>query len=134
MIKYPDYVSLGSEAAVRAAGKMGVEGKEYVVEDGDIMHFLFNVWHRYVRSETILTATRRWNAKEEPAEPTPPLTFQLFIYESPAARYHYPINRDEGCRIAYSPVGASRSIVFQTSMRFSKDNNPGAQNDLSTHT
>ncbi|WP_289747876.1 redox-regulated ATPase YchF [Paramuribaculum intestinale] len=43
VIKYPDYVSLGSEAAVRAAGKMGVEGKEYVVEDGDIMHFLFNV-------------------------------------------------------------------------------------------
>ena len=59
VIKYPDYVSLGSEAAVRAAGKMGVEGKEYVVEDGDIMHFLFNVLHRYVRSESILTATLR---------------------------------------------------------------------------
>lgn len=43
VIKYDDYVSLGSEAAVRAAGKMGVEGKEYVVQDGDIMHFLFNV-------------------------------------------------------------------------------------------
>lgn len=43
VIKYEDYVSLGSEAAVRAAGKMGVEGKEYVVQDGDIMHFLFNV-------------------------------------------------------------------------------------------
>ncbi len=43
VIKYDDYVELGSEAAVRAAGKMGVEGKEYVVADGDIMHFLFNV-------------------------------------------------------------------------------------------
>ncbi len=43
VIKYDDYVSLGSEAAVRAAGKMNVEGKEYVVQDGDIMHFLFNV-------------------------------------------------------------------------------------------
>ena len=43
VIKYDDYVSLGSEAAVRAAGKMGVEGKEYVVQDGDILHFLFNV-------------------------------------------------------------------------------------------
>ncbi len=43
VIKYDDYVTLGSEAAVRAAGKMGVEGKEYVVQDGDIMHFLFNV-------------------------------------------------------------------------------------------
>ena len=43
VIKYDDYVSLGSEAAVRSAGKMGVEGKEYVVQDGDIMHFLFNV-------------------------------------------------------------------------------------------
>ena len=43
VIKYNDYVELGSEAAVRAAGKMNIEGKEYVVQDGDIMHFLFNV-------------------------------------------------------------------------------------------
>ena len=43
VIKYNDYVSLGSETAVKEAGKMGVEGKEYVVEDGDIMHFRFNV-------------------------------------------------------------------------------------------
>lgn len=43
VIKYDDYVAIGSEAAVRAAGKMAVEGKEYVVQDGDIMHFLFNV-------------------------------------------------------------------------------------------
>ena len=43
VIKYDDYVTLGSEAAVRQAGKMNIEGKEYVVQDGDIMHFLFNV-------------------------------------------------------------------------------------------
>ncbi len=43
VIKYEDFVSLKSEAACRAAGKMGVEGKDYVVQDGDIMHFLFNV-------------------------------------------------------------------------------------------
>lgn len=43
VIKYDDYVTLGSEAACRAAGKLGSEGKEYVVQDGDIMHFLFNV-------------------------------------------------------------------------------------------
>ncbi len=43
VIKYADFVELGSEAACRAAGKLGSEGKEYVVEDGDIMHFLFNV-------------------------------------------------------------------------------------------
>lgn len=43
VIKYDDYVSLGSESAVKEAGKMGVEGKEYVVQDGDIMHFRFNV-------------------------------------------------------------------------------------------
>ena len=43
VIKYDDYISLGSEAAVKEAGKMGVEGKEYVVQDGDIMHFRFNV-------------------------------------------------------------------------------------------
>lgn len=43
VIKYDDYVQLGSEAAVRAAGKMYIEGKDYVVLDGDIMHFLFNV-------------------------------------------------------------------------------------------
>ncbi len=43
VIKYDDYIALGSEAAVREAGKLGIEGKEYVVQDGDIMHFRFNV-------------------------------------------------------------------------------------------
>lgn len=43
VIKYDDYVTLGSETAVKEAGKMGVEGKDYVVQDGDIMHFRFNV-------------------------------------------------------------------------------------------
>ena len=43
VIKYADYVALGSEKACREAGKIGIEGKEYVVQDGDIMHFLFNV-------------------------------------------------------------------------------------------
>lgn len=43
VMKYDDFITLGSEAAVKEAGKMGVEGKEYVVEDGDIMHFRFNV-------------------------------------------------------------------------------------------
>ena len=43
VIKYDDYVTLGSEAAVKEAGKMGVEGKEYIVQDGDVMHFRFNV-------------------------------------------------------------------------------------------
>lgn len=42
-IAYNDFVTLGSEAAVKEAGKMRVEGKEYVVKDGDIMHFRFNV-------------------------------------------------------------------------------------------
>ncbi|MGN0006816.1 MAG: redox-regulated ATPase YchF [Alistipes sp.] len=43
VIKYDDYVSLGSEKACRDVGKIGIEGKDYVVQDGDIMHFLFNV-------------------------------------------------------------------------------------------
>ncbi|MDC7993633.1 redox-regulated ATPase YchF [Altibacter sp. HG106] len=43
VIKYDDYVTYGSEAKVREAGKLGVEGKEYVVKDGDVMHFRFNV-------------------------------------------------------------------------------------------
>ena len=43
MIKYDDYVSLGSEAKVKEAGKLGIEGKGYIVQDGDVMHFLFNV-------------------------------------------------------------------------------------------
>ena len=43
VIKYDDYMTYKTEAAVRAAGKMGIEGKDYVVQDGDIMHFLFNV-------------------------------------------------------------------------------------------
>lgn len=43
VIKYEDFIQYGSEAAVKEAGKMSVEGKEYVVQDGDIMHFRFNV-------------------------------------------------------------------------------------------
>ena len=43
VIKYEDYVTLGSEAKCKEAGKMSVEGKDYVVLDGDIMHFRFNV-------------------------------------------------------------------------------------------
>ena len=43
VIKYEDYVALGGEAACREAGKLSVEGKDYVVQDGDIMHFRFNV-------------------------------------------------------------------------------------------
>ncbi len=43
VIKYDDYIKYGSEAAVKEAGKLAVEGKEYIVQDGDIMHFRFNV-------------------------------------------------------------------------------------------
>jgi GTP-binding protein YchF len=43
VIKYEDYIKYGSESAVRDAGKLGIEGKDYIVQDGDIMHFRFNV-------------------------------------------------------------------------------------------
>ena len=43
VIKFDDYMQYGSEAAVREAGKLGIEGKDYMVQDGDIMHFRFNV-------------------------------------------------------------------------------------------
>jgi hypothetical protein len=39
----PDLIAAGSEAGLKAVGKMRVEGKEYVVQDGDVMHFRFNV-------------------------------------------------------------------------------------------
>ncbi len=43
VIKYEDYLKYGSEAAIREAGKLNIEGKDYIVQDGDIMHFRFNV-------------------------------------------------------------------------------------------
>lgn len=43
VIGYDDYVTHGSEAKVKEAGKMRVEGKDYIVKDGDVMHFRFNV-------------------------------------------------------------------------------------------
>jgi GTP-binding protein YchF len=43
VIKYTDFIALGSESACRDAGKLSIEGKEYVVSDGDLMHFRFNV-------------------------------------------------------------------------------------------
>ncbi|MGB5364568.1 MAG: redox-regulated ATPase YchF [Aureibaculum sp.] len=43
VMKYDDFVHYGSEAKVKEAGKLAIEGKEYIVKDGDIMHFRFNV-------------------------------------------------------------------------------------------
>lgn len=43
VISYADYIEYGSEAKVKEAGKMRLEGKEYIVSDGDIMHFRFNI-------------------------------------------------------------------------------------------
>jgi ribosome-binding ATPase YchF (GTP1/OBG family) len=43
VIWWEDLIALGSEAACKSAGKMTTEGKEYVVRDGDVMHFRFNV-------------------------------------------------------------------------------------------
>ncbi|MDR2066122.1 MAG: DUF933 domain-containing protein, partial [Prevotellaceae bacterium] len=43
VIKYKDYVSFGSETACREAGKISIEGKDYIVQDGDIIYFRFNV-------------------------------------------------------------------------------------------
>ena len=43
VIKYDDYIALGGEAPCREAGKLSIEGKDYIVQDGDIMHFRFNV-------------------------------------------------------------------------------------------
>ena len=43
VIKYEDFIRLGSEHAVKEAGKMKLEGKDYIVEDGDMMFIRFNV-------------------------------------------------------------------------------------------
>jgi ribosome-binding ATPase len=43
VIAYSDYIKYGSEAAAREAGRLRIEGKEYIVQDGDVMHFRFNV-------------------------------------------------------------------------------------------
>jgi ribosome-binding ATPase YchF (GTP1/OBG family) len=43
VLSFDDYARLGSEAAARAAGVLRVEGRDYTVRDGDVMHFLFNV-------------------------------------------------------------------------------------------
>ena len=43
VISYEDFVSLGGEAKCKEAGKLRLEGKDYIVQDGDVMHFRFNV-------------------------------------------------------------------------------------------
>jgi len=43
VIHYNDFITYGSESACRDAGKLAIEGKEYIVQDGDLMHFRFNV-------------------------------------------------------------------------------------------
>ncbi len=44
MIWWEDLVALGSEAKCREAGKLAIEGRDYIVRDGDVIHFRFNVW------------------------------------------------------------------------------------------
>ncbi len=56
VIAFDDYAALGSEAAVRDAGKLRVEGKDYVVRDGDVVHFRFNVGRRPARGREASTA------------------------------------------------------------------------------
>jgi ribosome-binding ATPase YchF (GTP1/OBG family) len=43
VIKFDNFIQYGSESACRDAGKLAIEGKEYIVDDGDVMHFRFNV-------------------------------------------------------------------------------------------
>jgi ribosome-binding ATPase YchF (GTP1/OBG family) len=43
VIGYDDFITLGGEAVAKEKGKLRIEGKEYVVNDGDVMHFRFNV-------------------------------------------------------------------------------------------
>jgi ribosome-binding ATPase YchF (GTP1/OBG family) len=43
VISYEDFIECGGESKAKEAGKMRLEGKEYIVQDGDIMHFRFNV-------------------------------------------------------------------------------------------
>ncbi|MDY6056208.1 MAG: DUF933 domain-containing protein, partial [Campylobacter lanienae] len=43
VISYDDYIACGGEAKAKEAGKMRLEGKDYIVNDGDVMHFRFNV-------------------------------------------------------------------------------------------
>ena len=43
VISFADYINFKTEAKVKEAGKMRIEGKEYIVQDGDVMHFRFNV-------------------------------------------------------------------------------------------
>ncbi len=42
-ISYPDYLAYGGEAGARDAGRLRQEGRDYVVQDGDVIHFRFNV-------------------------------------------------------------------------------------------
>ena len=74
VIKYEDYIKYGSESAVREAGKLGIEGKDYVVQDGDIMHFRFNVWSRF-NSSLKLTEYKSLNKI--------PQTLSPFLCEEP---------------------------------------------------
>jgi hypothetical protein len=58
-IAYDDFVACKGEAGAKEAGKMRLEGKEYVVQDGDVMHFRFNV-SRKDQSRALAGSARPW--------------------------------------------------------------------------
>ena len=64
-IGFDDLVALGSEAKAREAGKLRVEGKDYVVQDGDVMEFRFNVWE--ADNETKAAGGRSFPCNASPA-------------------------------------------------------------------
>ena len=57
-ISYEDFIQFKGEAGAKEAGKMRAEGKEYVVKDGDVLNFLFNVWLASVLTKKALSNLR----------------------------------------------------------------------------
>ena len=58
-ISYEDFIQFKGEAGAKEAGKMRAEGKEYVVKDGDVLNFLFNVWWAFLVKEKALSRLDR---------------------------------------------------------------------------
>ena len=94
VIAYEDFVSLGGEQGAREAGRWRLEGRDYVVRDGDVIHFRFNVWPQ----DSVRPASRRRASRPATLAPPPAHTRALLAHNStgPTTRFCYSLKERDG--------------------------------------
>ena len=118
VIAYDDFIALGGEAKAKEAGKMRAEGKEYIVQDGDVIHFLFNVcWLRQPENGKSPFQAALFVARGYPSATIEPM---LNLHQTPSTQFHnpepYQLLRN-GFMLVFSPLKKRAQSAFLNHFR-----------------